>query len=379
MTLSYNTKNMKLLLSFVLLLIATVSIFATESDERKYEEGPLTWNDFQGEPINNNNLTAQINFILEYHPDELDRNDTTFTFIKTNNYFNKSSAWVSEGNNNDLSLSYFQVLFDIREYYRRELEKELNQTEQYFDLGKKHTAYFEKGSLEIQRFDQESEHGYSKDVVYKWAALYAMKLNENRDNILPYVKDANWAYGGNVGLNTSFNIGTMSEFLTNSYGFRYGVDLGYRDFILFLQVTLAYGDIKKPFTYEKAWEPDMGSNHAIFDLSLGYPLFDNSTHRLTPFLGFGFHEISVSNSVKELDGINITKYNYIFGFCYDFNLSTSANLTSLPGFSESKFSNQQNLRLRLFVSDVNNDIFKGKSINLSLAYSFYTRMVDLIE
>jgi hypothetical protein len=370
---------MKLFFVLTLLTLANITIYANSTDERHYEEGPLTWYDFQGEPIENNNITAQIRYLSEYHPEEEERNDTTFTLIKTSNYFNKSAAWVSDGHRTGLALTYFQVMFDIREFFRRELEIELNQTEEIHNLTKMHNAYFEKGSVEIQRFNLESESGFSREVVLKWEALYAKKLNQTSSPTLPYVKDANWAYGANVGLNSSFNTGTMSEFLTNNYGFSYGGDLGYRDFTLFLQVALVYGDIKKPFDYEKTWEPDMGTTTAVIDLSLGYPILDNSTHRLIPFLGFGVHEISVSNSVEEMEGINLTRYSYIFGFCYDFNLSTSANITSLPGFSGSKFSNQQNIRLRLYASDVNNDVFKGNSINLSLGYSFYTKMIDLIE
>ncbi|MFA7326881.1 MAG: hypothetical protein WC121_09470 [Candidatus Kapaibacterium sp.] len=370
---------MKLLLSLLLLSLVPASIYADFSDERNYEDGPLTWYDFQGEPIKNEKITAQIRFLLEYHPEEVDRNDTSLVYIKTSNYFNKSAAWVSENEKTGLALSYFQILFDIREYYRQELEKELNQTDEIYNLIKLHSAYFEKGTNEIQRFNLESESGHLREVLLRWEAKYAQKLRETSRPVLPYVKDANWAFGGNVGINSSFNTGSMGEHLTNCYGFSYGGDLAYRDFILFLEISLVLGDIRKPFNYEEKWETNIGTGIAIFDVSLGYPIFDNSTHRLTPFFGLGIHELSPSSKAKELEDITLTNYGYIYGLCYDFNLSTTVYITPSTNYGIGQYSNNQSLRLRLFVTDVRHDVFKGSSINLSLAYSFYAKMVEVFE
>lgn len=370
---------MKLLLLLLLLSLVPVSIYADLFDERNYEEGPLTWYDFQGEPKESDEVTGQINYLLEYHQDEDTRNDTTFTYIKTSNYFNKNDAWASDKNRTSIALRYFQVLFDIREYYRRQLEKELNQSTNFYNMGKKHIAFFEKGSMEIQLFQKDSDYGNKRDVLLRWEAEYATKLNEYKPFELPMVKNANWMFGGNIGLVTSFNTGTMNEFITESYGLTYGFDLGYRDFIMFFEASLVYGDVREPFTYEKTWETGTGVNLAIGDISLGYPIYENSNHRITPFFGLGVHEIGASKSAKELEGINITNFNYLYGLCYDFNLSTTVNIIPDHIFGGANQSNHQSLRLRLFVTDVRNDIFKGNSINLSLAYSFYSKMVDIIE
>jgi len=362
----------------ILLLIPFALIKADAQNIKRYEEGPLNPNDFLAEPIFGSNMSGQAYFRLEYFKDKIVRNDTNFIFINTNNYIDQESSWIIESRRILQNLDYFQVLFDIREYYRRQFQLEINSSSQIRSYNRLMQSYYDKGSLEIQRFQTESEYGLDNQVVQKWSLSLYNELNDSEKFEIPNVRNKDWGFGASLFYSSNFSSGGISERLNPSYaGFGFSLEALYRDYYLFINAYVNWGSVKDEFFYKEDWEKDFNVSTANFNLSLGYPILDNSTHKLIPYIGYGVNELGYPDGIEGVeDGLTLTDYGLHGGFWYDFNLVSDIELIPNLMFGNAKFSNHQNIRFGVNIARVNNVIYSGYSINLSLGYSVMARTVE---
>ncbi|MFN3194371.1 MAG: hypothetical protein ACE364_00300 [Chlorobiota bacterium] len=360
-----------------LLLIPFVLYLTNAQSIKSYEEGPLKIDDFLGEPERSSDLVGQTLIKLEYYTDEIVRNDTTFVFANTKNYLDKSTSWILKDESKFQTLEYFQVLFDIREFYRRQLQNEINTLTERQEFNELMQSYYDKGTLEIQRFQIESEYGVKEDIVQKWSLMLYQRLSQSNEFEIPSVRDKHWGFGGSLYYTNSFSSGNMSDKLNTAYaGFGFSLDVIYKDYYLFLNAFLAWGTVKEDFIYEENWKKGLTVGMANANLSIGYPIIDNSTHKLIPYLGYGLNEVSYPDTEGVEDGLTVNSTGVHTGFWYDYNLFSDIELIPNVGFGGAKFSNQQYIRFGVNVSRVNNDIYSGYSFNFTLGYSVMARTVE---
>lgn len=361
-----------------LLLIPFALIKADAQSIKRYEEGLLNPGDFLAEPIFGSNMSGQAYFRLEYFVDEVVRNDTSFIFINTNNYIDRESSWLIESRRISETLDYFQVLFDIREYYRRQFQLEVNNSTETRGYNRLMQSYYDKGTLEIQRFQTESDYGLDNQVVQKWSLSLYNKLNSTERFEIPKVRNKDWGFGVSLLYSTNFSYGDISNNINSSFaGFGFSLEALYKDYYLFINGYLNWGTIRDEFFYKENWENDLNVSTANMNLSLGYPILDNSTHKLIPYIGYGVNELGYPDGVEGVkDGLTLTDYGPHFGFWYDFNVFSDIELVPNPGLGGVKLSDQKYIRFGVNVARVNNDIYSGYSINLSLGYALMARSVE---
>ena len=361
-----------------LILIPFALIKVDAQSIKRYEEGLLNPGDFLAEPIFGSNMSGQAYFRLEYFVDEVVRNDTSFIFINTNNYIDRESSWLIESRRISETLDYFQVLFDIREYYRRQFQLEVNNSTETRGYNRLMQSYYDKGTLEIQRFQTESDYGLDNQVVQKWSLSFYNKLNSTERFEIPKVRNKDWGFGVSLLYSTNFSYGDISNNINSSFaGFGFSLEALYKDYYLFINGYLNWGTIRDEFFYKENWENDLNVSTANMNLSLGYPILDNSTHKLIPYIGYGVNELGYPDGVEGVkDGLTLTDYGPHFGFWYDFNVFSDIELVPNPGLGGVKLSDQKYIRFGVNVARVNNDIYSGYSINLSLGYALMARSVE---
>jgi hypothetical protein len=361
----------------ILLIIPFAIIKADAQGIKRYEEGPLKVDDFLGEPERGSDLLGQTLIKLEYYTDEIERNDTTFVFANTKNYLDKSASWILKDESKFQTLEYFQVLFDIREFYRRQLQNEINTLTERQEYNRLMQSYYDKGTLEIQRFQIKSDYGVNEDIVQKWSLMLYQRLSMFDEFEIPSVRDKHWGFGGSLYYTNNFSSGDMSDKLNPAYaGFGFSLDVIYKDYYLFLNAFLAWGTVKEDFIYEESWEKDLTLGMANANISIGYPIIDNRTHKLIPYLGYGLNEVSYPDTEGVEDGLTVNSSGLHAGFWYDYNLFSDIELIPNIGFGGAKFSNQQYIRFGLNVLRVNNVVYSGYSLNFSLGYSVMARTVE---
>lgn len=135
-------------------------------------ERNLRWSDFQGSPSSSNqNLPSEI-FI--YNPSSIEKsNILSKPSLTSLIVLDKKKSWCKKENRNDQHLLYNQVIFDLYELNRRELEMKFSQTdfstEGYKEEFKKLTDENNKSLLiAIEQFRIESNLGDDFDAVKNW-------------------------------------------------------------------------------------------------------------------------------------------------------------------------------------------------------------------
>ncbi|MCX2745431.1 hypothetical protein OO013_16245 [Mangrovivirga sp. M17] len=350
-----------------------------QSDERQWEEGKLTWNDFKGEPFESSPSASELSYQLSYSTTKKRIGDTTFFFFQTRNYINPYISWVKESEKSDQLLRYNQVIFNILELHRRELQEELHRINNTDLAENKFRTQYQKCNYEIKQFQHETNSGTDKSALVYWDKKITQKLKDNPFELIPEVSDRNFGYGINAGFGTGIMTGSISDFFSPTFNFVFGFDIAYKNTTLFLNGTLAGNRVKRDYTEDGfLWTKDLKTNVAIIDVSIGQTLIENSTHKLTPFAGLGILEFSVANNEGEAyEDHRIVNYGLIYGLNYDFKFRHAIRLTPSPFGAKYKERAEHNIRVRLYATSSEYENMKGTSINLTVGYALFGRIIKI--
>lgn len=360
---------MKLLYFLLLVVISSYYVNAKIQDFRHYEEGRLTWEDFTSRIDTIADSTSKFKPYISFEVVKIERNDTTFNTLKTLNFIFYKKAYIPRDKQTNENLRYYQVIFDIKEHYRRELQDTFNITNEFTVMQSEYKRIDSISDSVVNIFKAEFELNNKIETLANWEKLYNIG---NKDNKLPLLPDTiipRYSYSFDVGGRYGFNTGMIHELIEPSYGYYIGFTVYTKDLFFFMRLGTVKGKAKKRFIYEDEWEKGSSMSLTEFGLSVGYPLFYTSFHKLTLFLGWGVHEISKSND------FSTTSHSFTSGLNYDIVLKESVNLVpAFPGFSD-KSTLQHILNIRLSLTNLNHEYFKGNSIILSVGYSIFPTRV----
>lgn len=131
----------------------------------------LSWNDFQGEPLNSSNISSEI---VVYNPATIEKSNLFSSFKLTSIcVFDKKHSWVNRSIADSSTLLYNQTIFDIYELYTRKLRKKFSETDfglsNYSEKFHQMTARNNKDLVdEVSKFRKESDIGKNLDAVFNW-------------------------------------------------------------------------------------------------------------------------------------------------------------------------------------------------------------------
>ena len=364
------------LLTFLLFL--TVLCFG-QSDERQWEEGKLTWDDFKGEPFTSSTKASELNYQLSYSTTKKRIGDTTLFAFQTKNYINPNISWVKNAYKSDELLRYNQVIFNILELHRRRLQSQLHRIYNLNWAEEKLRTQYQNCNYEIKQFQNDTQLGTDESALEYWDQRIAQELKDNPFELVPEISDKNLGYGLNAGFGTGRLTGTISDSFTPTFNFMFGFDVAYKNTILFLNGTLAGNRVKSDYSEDGLlWPKDLKTNVAVLDVSIGQALIDNAKHKLTPFAGLGILEFTAANREgEEYEDHRIVNYGLIYGLNYDFKFRKGIKLTPSPYGATLKERTEQNFRVKLYVTTAEYENMKGISINLTVGYAVFGRIIEI--
>lgn len=354
-------------------MLTTVCLFADEPDFRQYEEGKLSWGDFTSVADINMDSTSKFKPYIYFKTEKAERNDTTFSVIKAKNLILRNKVYVPLEERSDEQLRYYQIIFDIKENYRREIQDTINVRNRFKELQIEFIRIDAISDSIINEFKSEYKINENIATLEKWEGQYREELMKTHLPLLPNVITTKGGGSIDVGARYGFYLGETKEIIEQQYGYSLGFTYFTGNLFFYVRIGSVLGKVIKTFEYGERWTPGMNLSLTEFDLSVGYPLFDNSTHKLTPFLGWGVHEITAKGDKPAFDDLSTTSHSFITGLSYDLILNESFNLAPSYMSSNTKSHTQNILNIRLSLTNLNHSFFKGNSVMLSLGYSIFSR------
>jgi hypothetical protein len=362
-------------LTLLLIMVLCVnSRVHSQSAKREWEQGKLKWSDFQSLPLRSSNMASELVYQISFVTEKTKFQDTVlFTFV-TKNEMNPKYSWVKPEEKSDLLLRYNQVLFDAMEINRRRLQYDLLEM---YDISQTNSIL--QGALsncqnEIRKIQEETNFGRNKEAVVYWEFLINTTLLDLPLFRIPPFKESAFGYGLHVGLGVGNFSNTLSDYFSPTFNFLFGFDVALNNTILYLNGTLALNNVSSEFQDNgRTWPKDLKTNVAIIDVSLGQNIINNGKHRLTPFVGLGILEFTASQDKDQFEDYRLVDYGVIYGINYDFKFRKTIKL--IPSFGGIRENTNQSIRTRLYILSSQFEKFKGTSINLTVSYSFFSRVI----
>lgn len=152
------------------------------------EEAHLTWEDFQGVPLEKTLFHANTNTGLSYSWGLKGTSQKMELDYKVESFFYPEQSWVQPASKSEYLLKHEQLHFDISELHARKLRKLLANVEAS-KINKDSRDYLNKLYENIDKersamqnaFDKESNHSLSKEAELKWRQYIAEELNKFKE------------------------------------------------------------------------------------------------------------------------------------------------------------------------------------------------------
>ncbi|WBL21292.1 hypothetical protein [Zunongwangia sp. HRR-M8] len=358
----------------IIIYFAFVGVHSQVS-RKDWNEGNLTWNDFQEREIAFEHSISELKYTIGYTTEKQKRKDTVILRLQSFCYIDPQISWVHPDFKTEENLEYNQIIFDIAELYRRKLQYELDRLGSYYSAETVFQNIYQNLNDEVAMFQKQSDYGRNYAVILQWKPNIEDRLDIYNNNKLPEYEKAKFGLGFNVGALYSFRNGEVKEHFGNSISFLFGFDLAFKNSILNINGALSGGRVKDDYLGNIYWEQRERFSVALIDISYGYAIIDNSKLKLAPFAGLAITEFSEVNYDGEEHDLIMTDFNFLLGLSADFKLRTHIN--TIPNlFLGRKDISFSAIRAKLFVSK--NDFYEdlnGYSVNLSIGYSWFGNML----
>jgi hypothetical protein len=215
----------------------------------------------------------------------------------------RNLSWVSETARNDRTLDYNQVLFDLVELYTRRLKTQLValRPDRHFREKATRLDYETNADLgrEVGQFRAETGGGDEVVPLRDWQQRVARQLNETPELRTVYRQSA-LGYGIWGGLTGALPVGAAGQTLNAAPGLTYGLDIAYRQTMLFASMGLHRTSLRSTVNQSgHVWESGLSVRVATLDLALGHIVAESAYRRLVPFVGYRQLLITPQNRFDE--------------------------------------------------------------------------------
>lgn len=364
----------KKIISVLMVLFLYSGLIAQELKKKEWNEGKLSWQDFTER--DGSLAISELKYFIGYNTEKEKIGDTIVERIKAIGYMDQNFSWISPAFKINQYLRYNQVIFDIVEIHRRRLQYELDRVNSFYELEGKLNVIYSSCNLEVERFKKESNEGRLISAIDFWEHSTTEGLKPYSMSKIPAYENRNFGYGMHGGFGTGVFTGSLAEHFSPTFNFIFGFDFAYKKSIFFLNGSVGFNKVKKEYASAINWNKGQRTNVAIVDISYGYPLVDNKSIKLSPFIGLGVTQIAEVKKEQEKE-LRMTDYNFIFGLNTDFKLRTRLSFVPNPilGIKEKL---ETAIRARLYVTRANyHEDLKGYSVNLSLGFSGFGNKIRM--
>ena len=283
---------MKRILLSTVALLAAVSLSAQDFDStiKRWDDGPLTWDDFTlysgGYPI-----ISSLDYSWHAQPVTTKTGNLKVTRMQAECYMNPVASWVNPDHRDPYTLLYQQVAFNYAELCCRMLQKELDSYSNGTSASELNRFYSNKADLFIAKLQEETDQGQDTSMVRFFDVQVKEQLEEYpKDDQTPTFQKENYGLGMNIGYGNEFRLGRAADFVRPIHGLVGGFDYSYKNVTLYWNVFVGLGG-KNPQEIEhkgQTWEVGAEQSGTATELSLSIPVVDGPWVRLSPFAGAGF-------------------------------------------------------------------------------------------
>ncbi len=177
-------------LFFIYFISISSLVFSQSEDLKIYwsEETRLTWEDFQGVPLEKTLFHANTNTGLSYSWGLKGTSQKMELNYKVETFFYPKESWVRPTSKSEYLLKHEQLHFDISELHARKLRKLLANVDSS-KINKDSRDYLNKLYEKIDKergamqnaFDKESNHSLNKEAELKWQKFVENELTKLED------------------------------------------------------------------------------------------------------------------------------------------------------------------------------------------------------
>ena len=230
-----------LILAAVLLTAASLSAQDFNSTIKRWDDGPLTWDDFTPYSGGFPNISA-LDYSWHAHQVTTKTGNLKVTRMQTECYMNPVASWVNPNHRDPYTLLYQQVAFDYVELCRRQLQKELDYNEKGHSASELSQFYYSKADRFIAQLHEETDQGQDTSMVRFFDVQVKEQLEEfPKESDIPVFQKKNWGHGFQIGYGNEFRLGSAANYVRPFHGLQGGFDLSYKKVFLTINIMIGTG------------------------------------------------------------------------------------------------------------------------------------------
>ena len=289
----------------VMLLLAVAVSAQGQGRGRPWKRGALRLEEF-GVTAAAGRENSHLDYGLTYTTSGTTEGMNTYLYCRTSAVMYPTASWMAEGHADEAELNYNQVLFDVVEVYRRQMQQEailLNKRVQYEALLALTKDHLDR---EIQVVQAATDMGRDSLALERIRVKNREWLNANPGNHPEFTPRPYWWW---LGMEAGFTVSTgdVGRIISPSIGsLGYLGGLGWGRHGLYFS-ALSATSMARDSAY------DFNGNRVLpamyrTDLNLlgyGYTLFDRPLFSITPYVAIGF-----TNMDSEMDWYYGASYTF---------------------------------------------------------------------
>lgn len=339
---------MNRLLVIILMILA---VFPSQADTRRWDEGPLKWADFTGNPEIRTTPTRFKGVLkLETSVREDVKNplntEVSYT-VRALALMDKDMSYMDSTVISPQLLRYHQLQFDLLEVMRRRLQADLNSGMEGIEADNRVAYYQRLYDEQIADIARLTVNGSNDSRLQDYEYMVRKQLEEYMRPAVSRVKPGPWHGGWFVGTGVLIPTGEISDYFADAWLFNIGLSGGYRRWVVKADISYGQPDIKRRdadlfgrqlAAGRKYMTTDEYAKQLSGSVSLGFRVVDAKRFAVTPYVGGGwtnmswnYAEFAYDNAKDEyiidssINKDSFSNFNIMGGIDFDWRFHTSVS------------------------------------------------------
>ncbi len=354
----------------------SVCASAQNAESRQWRDGPLTWDDFR-EQSAAGTTRSEIAYLFRAEPERVHIHDTIVFRQRAILELNRGATWADPGSRDRTTLAYHQVVFDLAEVCRREMQREIILHSGRLDALDLTTNWiYQQGQERIRRFGTLCKYGADANVVEQHSAMARRELAAVAvlDTVVPAFKKTAFGIGVHVGMKYGAIAGRLGSSFRPPVGFNFSFDFGYKEWRSNIDMMLGGTRTLNAITEDPGWPVDKRLTFALGSLTLGYRVWRHGYWSMTPYAGAAFAEFSEPTTDQTDVDPAIKRVGPLGGLQVDYQIRRALKL--LAPFTVGRSFNETMLRLNISTMPVTFDAgMNGTFIFIGAGVCWYSNFV----
>jgi len=287
-------KNVVLAVVAIMAFLMPLALSAAGDALKSWSDGPLSWNDFQGQAAIGN-TPSYIKAVLAVEPQEMTEGKTSSLYrLAAKAWLNTSASYAKEDSRTPQRLRYHQLQFDVLEYFRRRLQNELNNGISGMEAENRLKEYQQLYAERILKIGENTSMGANDNRLQEEEYLVRKQLDEMGLPPVPTIGASNFCYGVQAGVGGLFPTSTITDDFSGCVIFSLGLTGGYKQFRLKADISFGQPNFRNDNIFavpsNVEGKPGQGNTDSYatylgIGTTLGYTVYDGRRFTITPNVG----------------------------------------------------------------------------------------------